>query len=98
MNIELLNSQQNRDLLLKAVYSMIGVSIDEEERQEKRYTEMYQDLVNLLHDVTTDFASTHEHEKKDLSTLNRKIALRMFQLHESREEKKVLDERRREEV
>jgi hypothetical protein len=92
MNIELLNSEKNKELLLSAVYSMIGVHLDKNEREEKRYFEIYEDLILLLHDVTTDFM------KKDLSFVNRHIALRMFQLYESREEKKVLEERRKTEL
>ena len=96
---EILLSTRNHELLLNAVYSMIGVPLTNEELVSKRYLQIIADLNSTLDDVNTDFINILlllKSKNNDLKTLNRQIALRVFESFEHRMEKAFLEEKRKE--
>lgn len=96
---EILLSTRNHELLLNAVYSMIGVPLTPEELVSKRYLQIIADLNSTLDDVNTDFINILlllKSKNNDLKTLNRQIALRVFESFEHRTEKAFLEEKRKE--
>ena len=96
---EILLSTKNHELLLNAVYSMIGVELTNEELKSNRYSQIIADLNSTLHDVNTDFINILillKSKNDDLKTINRQIALRVFESFENRTERAFLEERRKE--
>jgi len=96
---EILLSTKNHELLLNAVYSMIGVELTKEELKSNRYSQIIADLNSTLHDVNTDFINILillKSKNDDLKTINRQIALRVFESFENRTERAFLEERRKE--
>jgi len=96
---EILVSAKNQELLVNAVYSMMGVTLSNDELLSTRYSEIISDLKSILHDVNTDFINMLtliKSRNDDLKTINRQIALRVFESFEHRAEKAFLEERRRE--
>ena len=97
---EILLSPKNRELLLNAVYSMMGYEITDEEIARQRYKDVVLDLNDILHDVNTDFVKVLQliqSKSEDLKTVNRQIALKVFERWEHRNESFFLHERRLEE-
>ena len=97
---EILLSPKNRELLLNAVYSMMGYEITDEEIARQRYKDVVLDLNDILHDVNTDFVKVLQliqSKSEDLKTVNRQIALKIFERWEHRNESFFLHERRLEE-
>ena len=97
---EILLSSKNRELLLTSVYSMMGYEISEEEKERQRYKDVVLDLNDILHDVNTDFIRVLQliqSRSEDLRTVNRQIALKVFERWEHRNESFFLHERRLEE-
>jgi len=97
---EILLSSKNRELLLTSVYSMMGYEISEEEKETQRYKDVVLDLNDILHDVNTDFIRVLQliqSRSEDLRTVNRQIALKVFERWEHRNESFFLHERRLEE-
>ena len=97
---EILLSSKNRELLLTSVYSMMGYEISEEEKERQRYKDVVLDLNDILHDVNTDFIRVLQliqSRSEDLRTVNRQIALKVFERWEHRTESFFLHERRLEE-
>jgi len=97
---EILLSSKNRELLLTSVYSMMGYEILEEEKETQRYKDVVLDLNDILHDVNTDFIRVLQliqSRSEDLRTVNRQIALKVFERWEHRNESFFLHERRLEE-
>jgi hypothetical protein len=95
---EILLSTRNHELLLNAVYSMIGVALTNEELKSNRYLQIIADLNSTLHDVNTDFINILtllKSKNDDLKTINRQIALRVFESFENRTERAFLEERRK---
>ena len=97
---EILLSPKNRELLLNAVYSMMGYEITDEEMARQRYKDVVLDLNDIMHDVNTDFVKVLQliqSKSEDLKTVNRQIALKVFERWEHRNESFFLHERRLEE-
>ena len=97
---EILLSPKNREVLLNAVYSMMGYEITDEEMARQRYKDVNLDLNDILHDVNTDFVKVLQliqSKSEDLKTVNRQIALKVFERWEHRNESFFLHERRLEE-
>jgi len=79
---------------------MMGYEISEEEKERQRYKEVVLDLNDVLHDVNTDFIKVLQliqSRSEDLRTVNRQIALKVFERWEHRNESFFLHERRLEE-
>lgn len=95
---EMLLSVKNRTILLKAIYSMIGVDFDLEDKLSARYKSITNDLNSILQDANTDFVRVLQNLKarNDLKAINRQIALKVFEMYEQSVEKAFVEEKRKE--
>jgi hypothetical protein len=97
---ELLVSSKNRDILLETVYSMIGIDLNEDEKNTLRFNQISADLNEVLHDINTDFIKVLQMLKSEneYKIINRQIALHVYQKYEHRNEKFFNDEEKQRQI
>lgn len=94
---ELLMSNKNRQLLLETIYFMIGIDLNEDEKITLRFHQILSDLEMVLNDVNTDFIKVLQMLKceNNFKTINKQIALFVFESYEHRNEKFFIEENRK---
>lgn len=97
---ELLVSSKNKDLLLETVYTMIGIDLNEEEKNTLRFKQICADLNEVLHDINTDFIKVLQilKSENEYRIINRQIALHVYEKYEHREEKFFNDEEKQRQI